>query len=62
MNLEDFLDVMEMHDPQTLIIKHGQKTIIITGDDELQQITARQKEHEVVKISPCGNGIIVRID
>ena len=62
MTLENLLDVVEMHDPQTLTILWGTKKIIITGDAELQELTQNQLSHKVVKVSPLGNGIAIRID
>jgi hypothetical protein len=62
MTLQDFLDVMEMKDPEQLLIFHGTKVITIAGDDDIQTLTARQLEKPVVKIKPFGRGITVRID
>lgn len=62
MKLQEFLDVMELHDPQVLLIFHGTKVITIAGDDDIQTLTLRQLLKPVIKIKAITNGISVRID
>jgi hypothetical protein len=62
MTLQDFIDVLDLYDPETLIIHHGENCMRITGDDELSRLSSVMLSKTVAKIMYDPMGIVVIID